>query len=129
MRKLTVLIIAVVLISTLCSLALAQEKPTITSPLQGAALGPNYDVVGSMPAKAFVIVITDVVNTQTGEVLRSVPGIRHWTNQDGTFRFRVASPRVSIGDRDSQLQYRVRVFEGSQSGYGPEAVVNCTMAQ
>ena len=109
--------------------ALALDNPVVTIPKEGAALGPNYDVVGTMPSKAFMIVMTDVVRTDTNEVLRSVPGIRHWTADDGSFHFRAASPRVSIGEKDMPLLYRVRVFTMANGEQGPETVVNCTMAQ
>jgi hypothetical protein len=109
--------------------ALAMDKPTIQAPSEGAALGPNYDISGSMPYRAFLVVITDCVRTDTGEVLGSVPGIRHYTNSDGRFQFRCASPRVSIGDVKTPLEYRVRCFETNASGdKGPEAVVSCRTA-
>lgn len=104
-------------------------KPTITAPQEGAELGPNYEVIGSMPERAFVVVMTDVVDTETGEVVRTVPGIRHWTRADGSFHFRVASPRVAIGDQERELSYRVRVFEAGPQDRGPETIVNASMAQ
>ena len=55
-------------------------------------------------------------------------GIRHWTATDGTFHFRVASPRVSVGEKDTKLQYKVRVFEATPNGNGPETTVMCEMA-
>jgi hypothetical protein len=110
--------------------ALAMDKPTIEVPGQGSAIGPNYDISGSMPYRAFLVVITDCVRTDTGEVLGSVPGIRHWTNDDGRFQFRCASPRVSLGYANLPLQYRVRCFETSASGEnGPTAVMDCSMAR
>ena len=84
---------------------------------------------GSMPHKAFLVVMTDVLRADNGELLHSVPGIRHWTRADGTFHFRVASPRVAIGEKDTVLVYRVRVWASSKDGKGPETVVNCTMAK
>jgi hypothetical protein len=122
------LVLLVLTISTTAALAL--EAPTVNIPVAGAALGPNYDVMGSMPYRAFLVVMTDAVNAGTGEVLRSVPGIRHWTADDGTFHFRVASPRVSIGEKDTNLIYRVRVFEATPAGAtGPETIIECRMAQ
>ncbi|MEI6500613.1 MAG: hypothetical protein WCP21_06250 [Armatimonadota bacterium] len=122
----------VLLVSLLLSAgaAMAMDTPTIQVPAPGATLGPNYDISGSMPHRAFLVVITDCVRVDTGEVLRSVPGIRHWTNADGRFGFRCASPRVSFGDTTLTLEYHVRCFEVTASeGNGPEAVVNCHMAQ
>ena len=128
MRKLS-LVVLVLALGLLATQAMAMDKPTVTSPQEGAMLGPSYDVIGSMPYRAFLVVMTDVVNAETNEVLRSVPGIRHWTNQDGTFHFRVASPRVSIGEKDTDLIYRLRVFEKTPQEQGPETIVNCRMAQ
>ena len=125
------LFLVVALLSLLLSAGavMAMDRPTIQVPAQGAALGPNYDISGSMPHRAFLIVITDCVRTDTGEVLGSVPGIRHWTNSDGNFKFRCASPRVAYGEAGVTLEYRVRCFEATaSSGNGPEAVVNCRMA-
>jgi hypothetical protein len=108
--------------------ALAMDKPVVTMPTQGAALGPNYDIAGYMPYRAFLVVLTDAINAETGELIRTVPGIRHWTNADGTFQFRVASPRVSIGETDTRVKYRVRVFEATPQQNGPETVIMCEMA-
>lgn len=126
----TRILLVLVLLTVTATVALALEAPTVTMPRAGAVLGPNYDVMGSMPYRAFLVVMTDCVNAGTGEVLRSVPGIRHWTADDGTFHFRVASPRVSIGEKDTTLIYRVRVFEAGAGGEtGPETVLECQMAE
>ncbi|MHB8997111.1 MAG: hypothetical protein ACYC63_17835 [Armatimonadota bacterium] len=110
--------------------ALAMERPTIDSPNSGTALGPNYKVSGSMPYRAFLVVITDCIRTDTGEVIGSVPGIRHWTNNDGRFDFRCASPRVSTGDVGLRLAYRMRCFEIKSNGErGPVAVMDYGMAR
>jgi len=106
----------------------ALQAPVVNMPREGDALGPNYEIGGYMPYKAFLVVLTDVITAQ-GELLRTVPGIRHWTNDDGSFRFRVASPRVSIGDKKTVVWYRIRVFElGPNGEKGPERVINCRMA-
>lgn len=125
-------LLPVVLLMSLAAFAgaaLAMDKPTIDKPTEGDSLGTNYDISGSMPYKAVLVVMTDCVRTDTGEVLGSVPGIRHWTNANGTFQFRCASPRIFVGD-DVPLVYRVRCFEVNRSGEkGPEAVVECRKGQ
>ncbi len=109
--------------------ALALEKPTVNAPSAGDTLGPNYDISGAMPYKAVVVVITDCVRTDTNEVVGSVPGIRHWTNANGSFAFRCASPRIFMGDK-VPLVYRVRCYEVTRDqGNGPETVVECRKAQ
>lgn len=129
--KMSRVLSVVVLVSLLvfAGAALAMDKPTINTPAAGASLGTNYDISGSMPYKALLVVMTDCVRTDTGEVLGSVPGIRHWTNANGSFQFRCASPRIFIGE-DIPLIYRVRCFEVNRSGEtGPEAVVECNKAK
>lgn len=127
MRTVTFCLLAVLVLG---SAALAQmTAPTLTTPVEGAVLGPNYDLIGSIDHRAFLIVMTDVITDDENQtVLRSVPGIRHWTAADGTFHFRVASPRVSIGEKQTPLKYRVRVFEATPAGNGPETQVLCNMA-
>lgn len=126
-RLLSVLLLACLLCSV--GVALAMDQPTVTRPAAGDALGPNYDIIGSVPSKAVIVVITDCVRTDTNEVVGSVPGIRHWTNASGGFAFRCASPRVFLGD-NIPLVYRVRCFEVDRSGdHGPETVVECSKAR
>jgi hypothetical protein len=128
MRKMLTVALLVTLLAGICLVAWAMDKPTVTTPKAGDLLGPNYDIEGSMPSRAFLVVMTDVMRTDTGEVLRSVPGIRHWTNQDGTFHFRCASPRVAIGEKDMPLKYKIRVFQATQNeGNGPETQILCGM--
>jgi hypothetical protein len=125
----TMLVLVLLCLLWVATQALAMEAPVVTTPAEGAALGPNYDVMGHMPYRAFLVVLTDVFTEDTCELVRTVPGIRHWTNENGSFHFRVASPRVSIGEKDTKVTYRVRVFEASPAGNGPETVINCTMAE
>lgn len=108
--------------------AMALDQPTVTSPREGATLGPNYDVVGKMPSKAFVVVMTDIVNCDTNETIGSVPGIRHWTDADGSFHFRVAAPRISFGEKEMSISYRVRVFEANPNENGQEVALNTECA-
>ncbi len=126
--RLTLLALLTLTLLWTATQALAMEAPVVTTPQEGAALGPNYDIMGSMPYKAFLVLVTDVLIAD-GTVLRTVPGIRHWTAADGTFHFRAASPRVSIGEKDTVVGYRIRIFEASEQGAGPETVINCLMAQ
>lgn len=123
------MLMVTILLGLTATVALALEQPTVTMPQPGAALGPNYDVMGQMPYRAFLVVMTDCIDAKTGLTVRSVPGIRHWTFDDGSFHFRVASPRVSIGEKKTELIYRVRVFESTANGDGPETTIDCTMAR
>jgi hypothetical protein len=122
-------VVLVLLVLWAAGAAMALEAPQVQSPQEGAALGPNYDVAGSLAHKGLVVVITDVINTDTNVVLGSVPGIRHWTEADGRFLVRVASPRVAVGVKDTPLAYRIRIFEATKDEVGPETVINATKAQ
>ena len=127
MRQLMLTLLVLVMLCG-ATQAFALEAPKVKTPTEGAVLGPNYDIVGSMPYKAFLVLVTDCM-TADGEALRTVPGIRHWTNDDGTFHFRAASPRVSIGEKGTIVSYRVRIYEVKGDEKGPETVINCAMPQ
>jgi hypothetical protein len=130
MRRIAVVTLLVLVCGTLTLSVQAMEKPEVMMPKDGDLLGPNYDIMGRMPAKAFLVVMTDVIVAETGEMIKSVPGIRHWTEPDGTFHFRCASPRVAIGEKGTLLNYRIRVFEASPAeGTGPETVIEGKMPQ
>ncbi len=110
----------------LAASAYALPKPTLYQPNEGDVLGPNYDISGTVGERALVVVLTDVLLSDTGRLVGTVPGIRHYSNADGTFSFRCASPRVPMGKREADILYRVRCFVVGPGGQrGPEAVVNC----
>jgi len=120
--------VAVVLSVLLLSLAFAfaaPNAPQVTTPVNGDRIGPNIDVKGMTEGRQFVVIITDVILNSTNEIVGSVPGIRHWTEADGTFSFRVATPRVR-GAWDSNLTYKVRVFTARPDEKSPETVITCT---
>ena len=130
MRNIRTVVSVVTLLLCLAAMTQAADRPTVNQPLEGVVLGPSYEISGSLGYRALLVVLTDVVLADTGELLATVPGIRHYTNYDGTFHFRCASPRVSMGDRTRTLTYRVRCFTLDASGAkGPERVINCTAAR
>jgi hypothetical protein len=66
-----------------------------------------------------------VYNAATGEQLRTVPGIRHRNEEDGSFNFRIATPRLSFGNTQDPppLSYEVHVYTLREDGSkGPETV-------
>jgi hypothetical protein len=66
--------------------------------------------------------VTEVYDQETGELLGRIPGIRHRPNQDGSFHFRVATPRISFGT-DAQIVYKMIVKAVSeQETYGSVVV-------
>ena len=98
--------------------------PEVTTPANGDRVGPSIAVQGQADGKQFIIVITDVYVAGRAKPVGSVPGIRHWTNENGSFAFRVATPRV-FNAKDSDLTYKVRVFCARPGEKGPETVVTC----
>jgi hypothetical protein len=98
--------------------------PEVTTPVNGDRVGPSIAVQGQADGKQFIVVITDVYVAGKAKPVGSVPGIRHWTNEDGSFAFRVATPRV-FNAKDADLTYKVRVFCARPGEKGPETVVTC----
>lgn len=108
----------------LAASAFAASAPDVSSPKNGDKLGPNVDVVGKTEGKQFVIIITDVY--VKGELLKAVPGHRHWTDDEGNFALRIAIPRVR-GVASSDLKYKIRVFTmRPDREKSPETVVTCS---
>ena len=121
----TKLLVAVALVCLAAAAYAAPAAPTVTTPTNGAKIGPNVDVAGSTVGKQFVIVITDVYLKGNNTPLKSVPGIRHWTNDDGTFTFGIATPRVPWYPK-VDLTYKIRLFtQRPGEAKGPETVVTC----
>ena len=112
----------------LCMAASFAQGPTVTSPKNGDRIGPAVDVVGNLGHKGLIVVITDVYRDDTNKKVSSVPGIRHYTENDGKFSFHIATPRNPWG-KDVPLTYKIRVFElKGPTSPGPETVVTCHAA-
>lgn len=116
---------AVVILMGLAGAAFAQA-PQVTAPRDGDRVGPSVDVIGKTEGRQFVVIITDVhVKGQT-EPVGSVPGHRHWTDSEGNFKLRIATPRVRNAP-DSDITYMIRVFtQRPGERPGPETVITCT---
>ena len=116
--------VAALLLGLLACSALAGPGPRVDQPKEGDVLGPDYVISGSTGQKALVVVLTDVILSDTGRVYGTVPGIRHYSKDDGSFQFRCASPRVPMGSRQADVIYRIRCFVMAPGGKaGPETVV------
>ena len=103
--KRTALLISVVLL--LGAAVLAAADLTVSAPTAGQTVGPSTVVAGASTERVFLIIYTEVFDAQTGEQFGRVPGIRHWTFDDNSFRFRIATPRVIGGDL--KLKYVITV--------------------
>jgi len=113
------------LLAMLLGTVACAQAPTVTTPKNGDRIGPSVDVKGSLGHYGLMVVITDVYNSKTNEKLASVPGIRHYTEQNGTFAFRISTPRNAWGE-NVPLTYKIRTFElKGKDSPGPETVVTC----
>ncbi len=65
---------------------------TITSPQQGATIGPRIEVYGTAPGGSMLILETEVHAQDDDELLRVVPGIRHEVPANGNWHFAIAAP-------------------------------------
>jgi hypothetical protein len=99
------------------------QAPVVTSPREGDRVGPNFDVIGTAQACAVVVISTDVIAADTGELLKSVPGHRHLPDPSGAFNLRIAAPRMP-DDYQRQVRYRVHIRSEGASYKSPETVVN-----
>jgi hypothetical protein len=102
------------------------QGPTVTTPKEGDRVGPNIDVAGNLGHRGLIVIVTDAYRSDTNAKISSVPGIRHYTKDDGSFAFRVATPRRA-SDINASVVYKVRVYEmKGPDNPGPETVITCT---
>ncbi len=117
-RALTMLAVVALLVAGGAALA----EVTITSPQDGDVVGPSTPIRGYCSQRAFVVVITQVMSA-AGEQVGMVPGIRHWTNDDNSIRVRIATPRISFGEKWEPLTYVIRVSAYSSPDLAQEDTV------
>ena len=119
---------AALLLGIACS-AFAAQDPTVTSPRDGQVLGTSVEVVGKAEPHRVVIILTDVYVNGREQPVGTVPGSRGWTEEDGSFALRIATPRVRNA-RDADITYKIRVFT-QLPGHkpGPETVITCRAAE
>ncbi|MGD9495607.1 MAG: copper amine oxidase N-terminal domain-containing protein [Armatimonadota bacterium] len=67
---------------------------SITSPTEGATVGPRIEVYGTAPGGSMLILETEVRTQDDSELLRVVPGIRHVVPADGNWHFAIAAPTL-----------------------------------
>jgi hypothetical protein len=126
MRRLA--LVGVLVVLALGTTAAFAQGPRVTTPRDGDRIGPAIDVEGNLGHKGLIVIITDVWRGDTHEKIATIPGIRHYTEEDGSFSFHVATPRNYRGE-EADLTYKVRVFElKGPKNPGPETVVTCHAA-
>jgi hypothetical protein len=103
-RILTVLVVTALLLMAVA----ASASVTVGSPKDGDVVGPSTSIYGQCSERAFVVVISDVIASD-GTKIGSVPGIRHWTNDDNSIAVRIATPRVVFGEKGEPVSYAIHV--------------------
>lgn len=102
------------------------EAPIVTSPVNGAQVGPSTMVVGKAIPGSLVIIQTKVFDTKEGvEYSRMVPGHRHRTNDDGSFALLVSTPRAFFSS-ESTVRYEIHVFTATREGQSPHRIIKVT---
>ncbi len=119
-RLLTALLISALLITG----AAVSAEVTISTPQDGDVVGPSTPIHGQCSQRAFLVVVTDVLASD-GRNVGMVPGIRHWTNDDNSISVRIATPRISFGEKEEPVTYVIHVraytaLDLVESGQAPD---------
>ena len=123
------ILVVLSVLTMLIAVSVASAEVTVTSPTEGQTVGPSTPITGMCSQRAFVVVITDVI-LENGEAMGSVPGIRHWTNDDNSISVRISTPRMMLGT-SQKLTYiiHVKAYSSAELSTGApdlgEAQVTC----
>ena len=97
--------------------------PQVYAPREGQRVGTRTEVSIKATPGVLQVIWTEVCRSDTDEMIRSVPGIRHLPKADGSYHGGIATPRISFGE-DVPLRYEVHFRNGPNPG-DPETIVNC----
>lgn len=81
----------------------------ITSPREGATIGPRVEIYGTAPGGSMLIIETEVRAQDDHELLKVVPGIRHKVPADGNWHFAIAAP-VLPPNVSEPLYYVIKAY-------------------
>ncbi len=98
--------------------------PVVHFPRNGDLVGTRTEIRITATPGVMQVIWTEVKRTDTGEVLRVVPGIRHLPKADGTYRGAIATPRVVLGERDVEIRYEIH-FRNGPNESDPQTMVTC----
>lgn len=98
--------------------------PVVHFPRNGDLVGTRTELSITATPGVMQVIWTEVKRTDTGEILRVVPGIRHLPKADGTYRGAIATPRVALGERGVEIRYEIHFRNGLNEG-DPETIVTC----
>jgi hypothetical protein len=118
-RTLTILAVLLLLLAMTCAWA----DVTITAPADGSQVGPSTVVTGAASQRAFLVIYSEVKSGD--DLVGTVPGIRHWTNDDNSYNVKISTPRLYLRSTDpnapTQLTYVIHVRAFSQPPQDPMA--------
>jgi hypothetical protein len=124
MKKTLALGLAALILLALAAVALADNPaPTVLTPKEGDKVGTRIDFSITTTPGVLQVIWTVVKNADTGEVLSTVPGIRHYPKDDGTYAGGIAAPHVDFGDKTVAIKYELHFRNGPNDG-DPQTVVN-----
>jgi len=99
----------------------------LTQPRENDVVGPSIEIIGRAEPTQVIVIYTIVYKADSGEKLRTVPGIRNRPKETGDFTFRIATPRISFGTVATapKLRYELHAHTLQADGTkGPETIVN-----
>lgn len=104
--------------------ATGPDAVIITKPRPDEIVGPSMEVEGRTTPNALVVIYTICYPQTTDQKPQMVAGIRNRAKADGTFAFRIATPRVSFGDI-VPVRYELHAYVLREDRtQGPETVLN-----
>jgi hypothetical protein len=98
------------------------QAPVLSGLKSGQCVGPNLDIVGMTRPHTLVTVWTEIFDPDNGQLVGSVPGIRHLSGSDGSFNVRIATPRVAFGY--SPLRYEIHARTERNGQCSPDAILD-----
>jgi hypothetical protein len=113
----------------LVAVSAASAEVTITAPTAGQVVGPATAITGSCSQRAFLVVYTEV-SLENGDAAGTVPGIRHWTNDDNSFAVLISTARIyTLPNEKLTYLIHVKAYSSAEKSSGApdlgEAQVTC----
>ncbi len=94
----------------------------ITSPVEGQRVPPRIEVYGTAPGGTMIVVNTEARAQDDGHLLKTVPGLRHSVNADGSWHVAVAAPILPANVAEP-LYYVVKAYYTTPGFKSPEVKV------
>ena len=83
--------------------------PTVTAPRPNDRVGKRVTIEGTAAPGMLIVSSTDVIEPETGNLIKEVPGARRVVDDQGQFKMMVSCPRL-WHDVDRPLRYMLKVW-------------------